>query len=321
MAVPGKSAKKIVVIGGGTGAFTVLNGLKERFSNITAIINMSDESGSTGVLREEFGILPTGDIWRALIALSPGDQPLIAELFSYRFHEGGGLAGHAFGNLMIAALERITGSFERAVEEAGKLLGIRGKVLPVTLTPTYLLVFLEDGRIVKGEASLHAVRPESWSAVKRIALHPPAPLNPKARKAILGADCVILAPGDLYSSILPNLLVGEMKETLRKTQGIVIYFANAITRFSETAGFKASDFLRVIEQYVGKGVIDYVAINNKKPSVIRLKPYLEQHAEFVEADIENFREKPTPIVADLVKGSGLIRHDPEKIANVVEMLV
>src|SRR3989344_8401770 len=149
-----KQRQKIIVIGGGTGVFAVLNGLKHHFSNITAVITMSDEGGSTGILREECGILPPGDVRRALIALSPGDQPLLAELFSYRFHEGSGLAGHAFGNLMITALERITGSFERAVVEAGQVLGIHGKGLPVALKPTYLLTLLEDGRVVKGESSL-----------------------------------------------------------------------------------------------------------------------------------------------------------------------
>ena len=316
-----KQRQKIIVIGGGTGVFAVLNGLKHHFSNITAVITMSDEGGSTGILREEFGILPPGDVRRALIALSPGDQPLLAELFSYRFHEGSGLAGHAFGNLMITALERITGSFERAVEEAGKVLGIYGKVLPVALKPTYLLTLLEDGRVVKGESSLHAMRPEERAVVKRVCLQPSVSLNPKADKAIRNADCVIIGPGDLYTSTLPNLLVHGMKEALEKTKGTVVYFVNVTTRYTETAGFRASDFLQTIERYLGKGVIDYVVVNKTKPSVMRLKPYFEQQAELVEPDIENFREKPTPIVVDLIRSSGFVRHDPEKIAKVVKMLV
>jgi len=282
---------------------------------------MSDEGGSTGVLREEFGILPPGDIRRALIALSSRDQTLLAELFNYRFHEGSGLNGHAFGNLFITALERITGNFEEAVEEAGKLLGIQGRVLPVTLKPTYLLALLENGAIIKGEANLHALRPEERSGVKRVWLQPSVPINPKARKAIQEADGIVICPGDIYTSILPNLLVDGMREVLKKTKGSVIYFVNVATRTNETPGFRASDFLNVLTTYLGDGVIDYVILNKRKPTTAQMRPYREQNVEAVEADLENFKEKPVPIIADLITVNGLVRHDPEKIAKILKMLV
>ena len=317
----GKSNKKIVVIGGGTGVYTVMLGLKHYFSNLTAVVTMSDDGGSTGVLREEFGILPPGDIRRILVALSPADQGLLSELFNYRFREGSGLTGHAFGNLMIAALERITGSFEKAVEEAGKILSAQGKVLPVTLKPTNLLAQMADGKIIKGESNLDTFRPETWTAVNKVWLEPPSEINPKVKKAILEADCVILGPGDFYTSLIPNLIVNDMKETLKKTSATIIYFVNLVTKYNETAGFKASDFVQNIEKYIGKNVIDYAVINKSRPSLTRLKPYIGQKCEAVEIDLEKFDSKPMPIVADLLKPEGLIRHDPGKVAKIVEMLI
>lgn len=316
-----KSDKKIVVIGGGTGVFTVVTGLKKYFNNLAAIVTMADDGGSTGVLREEFGILPPGDIRRALIALSPADQGMLSELFNYRFQEGSGLTGHTFGNLMIAALERITGSFEKAIEEAGRILSVQGDVLPVTLKPTYLFAEMEDGRVIKGETNIDTFKPETWTSVRRVWLDPEAEINPRAKRAILEADCIILSPGDFYTSLIPNLLVRGMKEAVKKSPGTVIYFVNLVTKYSETSGFKASDFLNSIERYLGKNQIDYVVINKVKPNLARLKPYIKQKVGLVEVDLENFSAKPVPVVTDLLKPTGLIRHDPEKIATVVKMII
>lgn len=311
-----------MAIGGGTGVFTVLTGLKDYFKNLTAIVTMADDGGSTGILRAEFGILPPGDIRRALIALAPANQGLLSELFNYRFQEGTGLAGHSFGNLMITALERLTGNFEKAVEEAGRILSVQGRVLPVTLTPPMLLAQLDDGRVIRGETNISVARTASWAGgIKRAWLEPKVSLNPKAEKAILEAQCVILSPGDFYTSLIPNLIVDGMKEALKKTKATVIYFINITAKYGETTGFKASDFLKTIEKYIGTGAIDYVIINKTKPSLTRFKSYIDQKAEFVEPDLENFNSKPTPILADLLRLSGLIRHDPEKIAKVVKMLI
>lgn len=316
-----KSDKKIVVIGGGTGVFTVLTGLKNYFNKLTAVVTMADDGGSTGVLREEFGILPPGDIRRALIALSSSDNRVLSRLFNYRFKEGRGLSGHAFGNLMIAALERIGGSFEKAICEAGKILSIKGKVLPVTLKQTHLVAELENGTIIKGESNIDIPNHDGRLKISKTWLTPRAKINPRVQRAILGADAVIIGPGDLYTSIVPNLLVDGVKEVLSKTKATKIYFVNLMTKFGETNDFSASDFLKTIENCIGKGVIDYVAINKTKPTPMRIRPYIRERAEWVNVDLENFDKKPVPIVTDLVRTRGMVRHDPEKVAKLIKMLV
>lgn len=315
-----KSDKKIVVIGGGTGVFTVLSGLKKRFENLSAIVTMADNGGSTGILREEFGILPPGDIRRALIALSVSDNKILSQLFSYRFQEGSGLTGHSFGNLMLTALERITGSFDQAVEEAGKILSIKGRVLPVTLQKTALMAELEDGTVIRGENDIDIPKHDGNLKIKKVWLKPQAKLNPLAIKIIKGADAIIIGPGDLYTSLVPNLLVQGMKQTLSQARGKKIYFVNIMTKFGETNGFKASDFVRTIEMYLGKGILDYAVINKTKPSLMRFKPYVSERAEFVDPDVEKIKT-PTPIVANLLRKHGLIRHDPDKVAELVSMLI
>ena len=316
-----RSDKKIVVIGGGTGVFTVLSGLKHYFNNLTAVVTMADDGGSTGILREEFGILPPGDVRRAIVALSSSDNKTLSELFNYRFKEGSGLSGHSLGNLIITALERITGSFETAINEVGKILQVKGRILPVTLKTTYLMAELEDGSLVKGETNIDIPRHDGFLKIKKVWLKPPVSINPDARKAILEADAVIIGPGDLYTSLVPNLLVGGMKDALRKTRGKVIYFVNTMTKFGETHGFQASDFLSVVESHLGRGTVDFVVINKTKPTPNRLRPYAEEKSEFVNADLDNLSKKPVPVVTSLIRRSGLLRHDPEKVARLVKMLV
>ncbi len=312
--------KKIVAIGGGTGVFTVLSGLKNRCKNLTAIVTMADDGGSTGLLREEFGILPTGDVRRALIALSRSDNKLLAELFNYRFTEGKGLAGHAFGNLLLTALERLTGSFELAIKEAGKILAAGGEVIPVTTANTRLIAELEDGTIIRGERNIDIPRHDGQLRIKKISLEPRAKINPRAARAILQADFVLIGPGDLYTSIIPNLLVEGIQKALLKTKARVIYFVNCMTKFGETNGMRASDFLGAVLNYLGREIIDYVAINKTRPAAGRLKPYTAERASFAEADLENFDSKPVPLVADLIRSKGLIRHDSEKIAKLLELI-
>jgi len=316
-----KSNKKIVVIGGGTGIFTVISGLKNYFSNITAVVTMADNGGSTGILRDEFGILPPGDIRRALIALSPIDKGMLSKLFNYRFQEGDGLKGHSFGNLMITALERIVGNFESAIKEAGKILSVQGEILPVTLKPTHLIAEMENGKIIKGETSLDTFNPKIWTGVRRVWLKPEARINPRVKKSILKADCVILSPGDFYTSLIPNLLVKGMRKTLKNTRANILYFVNIMTKYSETNGFTAHRFLENLEKYIGKNIIDYILINKTRPNILRRKPYIKQRGELVKIDLENFGTRPVPLVADLLKTRGLIRHDSEKIAKLVKTLI
>lgn len=319
---PGESPK-IVVIGGGTGVFTVLTGLKKRFTNLTAVVTMADDGGSTGILREEFGILPPGDVRRALIALSTSDNEALSQLFRYRFTEGGGLSGHSFGNLMITALERITGGFDKAIEEAGKILSVKGRVLPVTLDTTHLMAELEDGTKIKGESNIDIPQHDGSVPIKKVWLVPNVSINPRARAAILDADIVVIGPGDLYSSIIPNMLVKGVKEALAETRAKKLYITNVMTKFGETRGFRASDFVRVLEHYLGKSVIDFIAMNNSRPASMRFRPYASEKAEFVEPDSEAITKNggPTPLLAPLLRSRGLIRHDPDRIADLVAMLV
>ena len=299
-------ATRIVVLGGGTGVFTVLTGLKKRFRNLTAIVSMADDSGSTGVLREDFGILPPGDIRRALVALARTDNRILAKLFNYRFKTGTGLNGHSFGNLMLTALERLTGNFETAVDEAAKLLAVEGGVVPVTLTPARLWAELQDGTRIKGETNIDIPKHDGNLRIKRIWLTPSVKVNPLARHEILNADIVVIGPGDLYTSLLPNVLVGGLVPVLKQTHGKVVYLVNVMTKHGETNDFKASDFLRVMEKYLGSGVIDYVAASNRRPARERLLPYLKENARWVELDRENFKTRPKLIAADLIRSRGFV---------------
>ncbi len=325
MGVKKKSGAKIVVIGGGTGVFTLLSGLKNHFNHLTAIVTMSDDGGSTGILREDFGILPPGDVRRALMALSHTDNKTLSTLWSYRFAEGSGLAGHSIGNLMITALERLTGNFEYAIAEASKMLAVKGDVIPVTLTPTRLFAKLEDGTVVKGETNIDIPHHNGRLKIESVWLEPAVAINPAAKEAVMKADLVIIGPGDLYTSLLPNILAHGMPEALSKTKAKIIYMTNLMTKFGETDGFQASDFFRTMESYVGANVIDYVAVNTKKPSAERLKPYILEKAVWVEHDAENFKRaksgKPIILETDLARPRGFVRHDSEKTAQLMRSLV
>lgn len=316
----GKTSKKIVVIGGGTGVFTVLTGLKKYFDNLTAVVTMADDGGSTGVLREEFGILPPGDIRRALVALASSDNRKLAQLFNYRFLEGTGLSGHSFGNLMITALERVTGNFEQAIVEAGRILNIQGRVLPVTLKKTLLCAKLENGQVIKGESNIDIPKHDGRLKIDKVWLDPEAVINPAAQKAILAADAIIIGPGDLYTSLIPNLLARGMKQALRKTKGKKIYFVNLMTKFGETNGFRASDFVKVIEGHLGSDILNYVVINKTRPTAMRFRPYVKEKSEFVDPDTDNIKG-PTSIITGLIRKHGFVRHDPEKIAEVIKILI
>ncbi len=308
--------KKIVTIGGGTGTFVLLSGLKKYPVKISAIVSMADDGGSTGVLREEFGILPPGDIRRALVALSSAEE-LLAKLFSYRFQEGS-LKGHSFGNLLITALERITGSFERAVEEAGKILHISGEVIPVTLSNTRLEAELENGEIIKGETNIDIPKHNGKLKIKKVWLHPKALVNKKAVSAIKNADLIVLGPGDLYTSTIPNLLVRGIVEAIQKSRAKKVFVCNLMTKFGETTGFQASDFLKVIEDYLGKNILDYFIFNSKKPTPTRLRKYAKEKAKLVEYKKTDFAGKGISVIkGDFLREKGFIRHSSKKLAGIL----
>ncbi len=307
------------MIGGGTGVFNVLTGLKKYTPNITAVVAMADEGGSTGVLREEFGILPPGDIRCALVALADADNKLLSELLNYRFKEGAGLTGHSFGNLMLAALERMTGSFAKGVKEAEKILGVKGRVLPSTLTMSRLFAQLEDGTVIKGEGNIDIPSHSGGIKIKKVWLKPKATINPEVKEAIRKADAIVIGPGDLYTSLIPNLLVEGMSKAIKESGARTIYVVNSMTKFAETHNFVAGDFISEIEKHLGRDVLDYVLINNKRPSYHRMRKYISERASVVE--IDKLPDKPSPVFGDFMRSKGFVRHDPEKLARVIVSLI
>ncbi|MBN1792156.1 YvcK family protein [Candidatus Woesearchaeota archaeon] len=309
-----KSKKqKIVVIGGGTGSYIVLRGLKKHDVEITAVVSMMDSGGSAGKLRDEYGYLPQGDTRRCLIALSE-DSSFLRKLFEYRF-EKGGVGGHNLGNLLLTAIRDIAGNEKDAVEEASKLLNIKGRVVPVTLTNAHIGAVLENGQVVVSETNIDIPRHNPDLKIKKLFIVPKAKANPEAIKAILKADKIIIGPGDLYTSVLANILVGGIKKALSDSKAKKIFVCNIMNKYGETTDFKASDFLKEAEKYVGKGVIGYVLLNNKKPAAKTLKPYESEGSRFIAPDLAARRVKV--IKTDLLDYGNLARHDSDKLAKTI----
>jgi len=319
--------KNIVVIGGGTGTFTVLSGLKKYPHNLTAIVSMADDGGSTGKLRDELGVLPPGDIRQCLVALSEADL-LLRDLFNYRF-DGGDLEGHNFGNLFISAFEKITGSFDKAIEEISNVLKIRGRVLPVTLDKVRLRAKLENGTELKGENEINNSWLLSKFGIRKLFLKPEAEAHPKTIRAILEADVIILGPGNLYCSILPNFLVKGIPEAIKKSKAVKIYNCNLMTKHGHTDGFSVKSFSGVIENYLGENILNYIIFNNQKPSDLLLKRYSSEGGvvinnkdldkRFIGANLigsELYHQNS----ADKLKRT-LIRHDQDKLAKTIISLL
>lgn len=276
-----KIGVKIAVIGGGTGSFTLLSGLKNYTSDISALVNMADDGGSTGQLRDELGVLPPGDVRQCLVALSQSER--VRDLFSYRF-EGGTFDGHAFGNLFLTALEKMTGNFAEAVETASEVLNITGAVYPVTLDKVTLVMKQTDGTITEGE---FRIGDTDFGDSKRPEMHlaPTAELNPSAHKAIMDADLVVVAPGNLYGSLAPALIVPGMSEALRATKAKKVYICNLVTKPGQTDNFSVVDFADEIERF-GKFELDYVLYNDTKPSKALLDRYAKEGEFWVDYDLE-----------------------------------
>ena len=319
---PGAS---FVVIGGGTGSFTLLSGLKHYASDITALVNMADDGGSTGQLRDELGVLPPGDVRQCLVALSSHEK--VRDLFNYRFGEGS-LKGHAFGNLFLTALEKMTGSFAEAVELASEVLNISGRVEPMTLSNVTLCADGKDGSPVKGES---AISYTSIAHKPRIWLEPEALANPRAIQAILNADVVVVAPGNLYGSLAPALVVSGVGEALRRTKAKCVYVANLVTKPGATDGFLVHDFADEVERLAGGEFLDYVVYNTETPSEQLLKRYAaegEYGVMFADDEMakRSWRPRGGDIIADGAWGEGqasdplahqrsLIRHDADAVAR------
>jgi len=323
---------KVVVIGGGTGSFTVLNGLKNYTQHITALVNMADDGGSTGQLRDELGVLPPGDVRQCLVALS--ESPRTRDLFNYRFEEGA-LAGHAFGNLFMAALEKMTGNFADAVEEASRVLNIIGRVEPVTLDQVTLVVEEPGGEETHGEFKIaHMQFVEG--ARPNIRLDPTPTLNPAAKQAIEKADIVVIAPGNLYGSLAPALVVPGISEALNATTAKKVYVSNLVTKPGQTDGFQVQDFAAEIERF-GNFTLDYVLYNQEPPSSELIEKYAkdrEQPVGFEKAVLkaQHYEAKGGRFLsgsfvaynsssADPIGATRtLIRHDSDAVARAIMKL-
>lgn len=316
--------KKVVVIGGGTGNFVVLKGLKSFPLQLTAVVSMADDGGSTGILRDELGVLPPGDVRQCLVALSDSSR-MMRSLMNYRF-ENGGLGGHSFGNLLLSALEKVTGSFEQAVEEASKILNIRGKVLPITTHQVRLKMVLRNKKLLEGEKEIYLSH-EIDQGYETLFLEPYPKVNPKVLQEISSADLIVLGPGGLHTSLIPNLLVEGICEALRNSDAKKVFVVNLMNRRGQTTGFKTSRYLREVTQYLGKDIFDHILINTQTPPPSLIEFYAKE-GDLVQNDLSDHRL----ILADLLgpvaeenrkdfMKRNLIRHDSKKLAQELMKIV
>jgi uncharacterized cofD-like protein len=326
--------KKVVVIGGGTGSYTVLRGLKSCPVDITAIVTMFDSGGSSGQLRDEFGVLPPGDIRRCLVALSDGEREgVLRDLFNYRFagtkkatknqerESKESLAGHNFGNLFITALTHVLGDGAEAIKKAGELLNIHGRVFPVSETNAHLCAELETGEIIVGETNIDIPKHDPRLKIKKVFLKPPALLFKEARKAILEADLIVLGPGDLYTSIIPNLLVRGMGDALKKSRAKKVYVANLMTKQGETNGYVLSDFIQELLNYSGLKKFDAVICNSACIPLSYIKKYKEENKEPLGIDRGVKKYAKHIIKAPLFSDVRVIRHDSDVLARLIMKLL
>jgi len=305
---------KIVAIGGGTGLSTILEGLKEFTANITAIVAVADEGGSSGRIREEFGILPPGDIRNCLVSLAEAPQ-LMRDLFQYRFKEGNGIKGHSFGNLFITAMTQVTGSFKDAVEESSIILAIRGRVLPSSLDKIRLRAIYSDGTTKEGEDKI----PDEEKAIREIHISPEnAKSNPEAIEAIREADIILLGPGSLFTSIIPNLLIEEFRDEIARRDVMKLYLCNVMTQHGETDGFTAFDHVNMIISHTKEGVVNCCLVNSGRLKYGLLLNYAKEKSFPVLFDRERFKKDSISVFeGDVVSQDNYLRHDPDKTAKEV----
>ncbi len=321
---------KVVAIGGGTGLSTLAEGLRKHFDDLTLIVTVTDSGRSSGILRRDLDVLPPGDIRNNLIALSNSEK-LMCDLFQYRF-ENGNLEGHSFGNLFIAALTKLTGSFEKAIEETSKILKLQGKVLASTLDSVHICAELDDGNIIEEEDNIidrnnfyvH-LRPK----IKRVFLKPSAQANDKALREIESANLIVLCPGSLFTSVISNLLVKGLSDSINNSCAKKVYVCNIMTQVSQTYGFKASEHVRRILEYVN---LDYVLLNSSKPSEELLESYKKENAFLVENDLDEISKMGVDVIVEdlldkniekkmLWEKKDLLRHDSNKVGEFLKRLV
>ncbi len=322
--------KKIVTIGGGTGSFTLLSGLKKYPVKISAIVSMVDDGGSTGRLRDELGVLPPGDVRQCLVALSDESEKM-RDLFNYRF-ESGDLKGHNFGNLFLSAMEKISGGFSDGVKEASKMFDIKGKVIPVTDNDVNLFIDLKNGKKINGENEINHNYQIEKAGIKKIYLNPPAKANKAAIKAIKEADLIVIGPGNYYCSIVPNFLVKGVSKAIKESKAKVVYNCNLVNKKGHNEKFDLDDYVDSVNGFIGKNRIDYVTFNSKIPSKELIKKYEKRKEGLVEFNKGKIEKRKYKVVranilsskkseyskADVLANErALIRHDSEKLAKVL----
>jgi uncharacterized cofD-like protein len=301
----------IVAIGGGTGLSMLLRGLKKYTGNLTAIVTVADDGGSSGRLREEYRILPPGDFRQCLTALADV-EPLMSQLFQHRFKEGS-LNGHSFGNLFIMAMAEITGDFEHALRESGRVLAVRGQIVPSTLRDVTLVAQMVNGERRVGESKI----PHAAGEIERVFLQPEATVNPEAEEAILNAEMIVIGPGSLYTSILPNLVVEGMAEALKASPAIKVYVCNVATQPGETTNFRAGDHLKVIEDHMGENIFDFALINSNYSYPL---PPSAQAAGITRVVFDQDAVAGRSIhlvLADVVSPRTSSHHDSDKLAKTI----
>jgi uncharacterized cofD-like protein len=325
--------KKIVVIGGGTGSFTLLQALKPLTPNLTALVNMADDGGSSGMLRDELGVLPPGDVRQCLVALARTEK--IRDLFDYRF-DGGSLEGHSFGNLFLTALEKWSGSFAEAVETASQILNIQGRVVPITLDNVRLVHEAGNGDRTHGEQHIDRMQFDPSDGRPNIYLDPHAVINPDAAAAIRQADYIIIAPGDIYTSLGPLLLVDGVPAALQQTRARIVYVCNLVVKPGQTSGMDVADHAAEIERFAGGPIIDIVLYNTARPSTTLLRKYAHDQEYPVDYDAGALnRAHYRAVGGDFIASNGgkrkahdplaahrsLIRHDTAAIAQAINRII
>lgn len=314
--------RKVVTIGGGTGSYTVLRGLKKFPLEITAIVSTFDSGGSAGVLRDEFGILPPGDLRRCLLALSEGKKrQVLRKLFEHRFdQQGSTLHGHSFGNLLLLALSTIYGSEIEGIRKASELLGIKGKVLPVSLDKSHVHARLSDGTMIVGETNIDIPKHDADIPIEKVWLEPEANIFEETRRTIVDADFIVIGPGDIYTSVIPNLLVKGMPEALRESKAKKVAICNLMTKWGEANNAKASDMMKKLLEYSGLPKFDYIICNTKPmdPKILEAYEKEKKYQVLCDAALNDLSKKV--IMGDYFWEVDIARHDSGKIAKVLAEL-
>lgn len=310
---------RVVIIGGGTGMPVLLRGLKDLPIKLTALVTVADDGGSTGRIREDMDIPAPGDIRNVIAAMSVA-EPMLIKLFQHRFDVGNGLSGHSLGNLLLAAMTSITGDFTTGIKEISRVLNVKGKIYPISNQNMSLHALMEDGTVVSGESKI----PLAKKQIKRVYLSPePITALPKALEAIERADLVVISPGSLFTSILPNLIVPRIGDAIRETKANVVYVCNVMTQSGETTGYTASDHVKAINDHIGKGCIDSIIVHNQPIKEVSRHVYAEEDAEPVIYDIDRLLDLDLNIIEDNIVEyrRSAVRHNTRKIARLLYSLI